>query len=92
MRTLRAQAVDVNCDGLTDLLVNRGATINGDLSVLLNKGNGSFRPAIPINTPGYAGGPFVALDLNQDTMPKLITRGNPTDSTSKVNISPLGTP
>lgn len=92
MRTLRAQAVDVNCDGLTDLLVNRGLTLNGDLSVLLNKGNGSFRPAIPINTQGYAGGPFLVLDLNQDTMPKLITRGNPTDSTSKVNISPLGTP
>ena len=92
MRTQRAQAVDVNCDGLIDLLVNRPIGASGSLSVLLNQGNGSFRPAIPINTQGYAGGPFLVLDLNQDTMPKLITRGNPTDSTSKVNISPLGTP
>jgi hypothetical protein len=72
------EAVDVNHDGLLDLVTSN--SLSNDVSVLLGRGDGTFAPArtSPIGGPDSIGLiPFAlsAADLTGDGSPDLITGG-----------------
>src|SRR5262245_60941720 len=63
-------AADLNGDGKTDLVV--GGVANGNnLFVLLNTGNGTFKPAVPYAIAGVTLSAVVA-DLNGDGKPDIV--------------------
>ena len=67
---------DVNGDGHPDLLVanqclNSNCT-NGDASVLLGNGNGTFQPAVSYNSGGQIAEAIEVADVNGDGRPDLL--------------------
>lgn len=72
---------DVNGDGKPDLLAtNRcpstGCLGDGSASVLLNKGNGTFRTAVAYDSGGPSPDSIAAADVNGDGKPDLIVANN----------------
>ncbi len=70
-------AADVNGDGKPDLVVaNDCATSdcnNGNVGVLLGKGDGTFRAAVAYDTGAYGTLAVAVADLNGDRKPDLVT-------------------
>jgi FG-GAP-like repeat len=60
-------AVDVNNDGLTDI-VQDGGQLEPGLTVSINNGNGTFKAAVSYTLPGSPNGPncIAAADYNND--------------------------
>ena len=64
-------AADLNLDGSADLITANEGTV----SVLLNNGNGSFKPAVNYPAVGSATGVAIA-DFNRDGKPDLVVGGS----------------
>jgi hypothetical protein len=60
-------AVDVNNDGLTDIVADGGYSPSA-IFVSINKGNGTFAPPVEYTLPSYTGEPncIAAADFNND--------------------------
>ena len=69
---------DVNGDGSPDLIAANECTdddchnLNGRISVLLNNGDGTFQPAVVLDSGGNLTWSIAAADLNGDRRPDLI--------------------
>ena len=65
---------DLNGDGRPDIVVvnSTGASFNGVVGVLLNGGNGSFRPAVTYDSGGSVGISVAIADLNGDGKPDIV--------------------
>jgi hypothetical protein len=77
---------DVNGDGHPDLVISNqyqcGNCSNGEVSVLLNKGNGTFQAPIKNTSGGYAALSVAIGDVNADGRPDVIV----TNLCANVNI------
>lgn len=82
--------MDVNCDGLTDLLAS--STTESKLGLLLNRGGGTLAPAQQIDLSPNLSGPAQALfvrDVNFDGTADLLVGSNQTPAYLLIaNISP----
>ena len=73
------KVADFNRDGNPDLLVTTGA----GLYVLLGNGDGSFRPAVALDTTSQVGGALAAVgDFNRDGKPDVAIAGASGDTLS----------
>ncbi|MBC7572481.1 MAG: VCBS repeat-containing protein [Spirosoma sp.] len=64
---------DFNKDGYTDIVVTNTDVVGGSVSILLNKGNGSFKLATQFKTGGPDPEAIVIGDFNGDSNPDLAT-------------------
>ena len=74
---------DVNNDGVPDLVTAGGGNGEGIVSVLLGKGDGTFRPAVAYATgaPGGSAMSVAVADVNGDGKPDLVV-ANAVDNTA----------
>jgi hypothetical protein len=82
---------DLNGDGKPDLvtanvIVDTGMNVSGTVSVLINKGNGTFSPHIDYPTGVRNIDPVVIGDLNGDGKPDLTTFDSFDSSSNKISI------
>ena len=83
-------AVDVNCDGLTDVLASSSS--ESKLGLVFNRGGGTLAPAQQIDLSANLTGPAQALfvrDVNFDGTADLLVGSNQTPAYLLIaNISP----
>lgn len=80
-------AMDVNDDGVPDLIVNARASTGGPSSLyyLVSNGDGSFQPEVNLNLPGA---PLLIADVNSDGKPDLVSGVWPLGLFSLLNLTP----
>lgn len=87
----RIAAVDVNGDGLDDILaVNTGTSAADDLSELLNNGHGGFTIPITNFVVGAGAADLAVIDINNDGAPDvLVLNTAPTMTANQFSVSVL---
>jgi hypothetical protein len=63
---------DFNGDHAPDLVLTQNIGAGGELAVLLNRGDGTFQPAVVYETGGQYATPLVVADSNGDGRPDLL--------------------
>ena len=76
------QAYDINCDGLTDIVINQPTMNGNDYKLIFNNGGFSFTQPSSMPNAFMAGGPFLIADTNQDSLPEVFS----ISSTSMNNV------
>jgi uncharacterized protein (TIGR03437 family) len=86
--TTSIAAVDLDGDGIPDLLTlsQVNSAIPQGLYSLLNNGDGTFQPAVPLNIPGSEA--LLIADVNGDGKPDLVSPYWPFGIFSLLNLTP----
>lgn len=70
--TTSVVAGDVNGDGSLDLVVTNAAPNSNTVGVLLDRGGGTFAPAVTFGSEGYFPESAAIADVNRDGVPDIV--------------------
>jgi gliding motility-associated-like protein len=81
------KCADLNCDGLTDIIIAGQSATQKIFRIFKNEGNDTFTEAVSLE--GIYDGSFLVADINNDSYPDIIATGvnNPYELVNKIYVN-----